>query len=92
MIQSKVVEDKEATMDRFRNGINRDIADVVELQHYMRPISFVHANAEPPKAKKETPTDGKGKTNSQPMWYDISKVRFNFWRDIFYNLVLCYQA
>jgi hypothetical protein len=32
-----------------------------------QPISFVHANAEPPKAKKETPTDGKGKTNSQPM-------------------------
>jgi hypothetical protein len=30
--------------------------------------SFVHVKAEPPKAKKETPSDGKGKINSQPIY------------------------
>ena len=36
MIQANVKEDKEATMARFLNGLNRDIANVVELQHYVK--------------------------------------------------------
>ena len=28
-------EDKEATMARFLNGLNREIANKVELQHYV---------------------------------------------------------
>ena len=35
MIQANVVEDGEAIMARFLNGLNRDIANVVELQHYV---------------------------------------------------------
>ena len=35
MIQANVVEDREATMARFLNGLKRDIANVVELQHYV---------------------------------------------------------
>ena len=35
MIRADVVEDREATMARFLNGLNRDIANVVELQHYV---------------------------------------------------------
>ena len=35
MIQAYVEEDREATMARFLNGLNRDIANVVELQHYV---------------------------------------------------------
>ena len=35
MIRANVVEDREATMARFLNGLNRDIANVVELQHYV---------------------------------------------------------
>jgi len=31
MIRANVVEDKEATMSRFLNGLNRDIANVVCL-------------------------------------------------------------
>ena len=31
MIRANVVEDREATMARFLNGLNRDIANVVEL-------------------------------------------------------------
>ena len=35
MIRANVVEDREATMARFLNGLNRDTANVVELQHYV---------------------------------------------------------
>jgi len=92
-------------MARFLNGLNRDIANVVELQHCVELEDMVHmetkverqikrrgstrfqtnsassssiwrpnlkregavqpkpyANAEPPKAKKDTHTDGKGKS------------------------------
>jgi hypothetical protein len=31
MIRANVVEDREATMTRFLNGLNREIANVVEL-------------------------------------------------------------
>ena len=34
MIRANVVE-HEATMARFLNGLNRDIANVLELQHYV---------------------------------------------------------
>jgi hypothetical protein len=35
-------EDREATMARFLNELNRDIANVVELQHYMELEDMVH--------------------------------------------------
>ena len=35
IICANVEEDREATMARFLNGLNWDIANVVELQHYM---------------------------------------------------------
>ena len=34
MIRANVIEDREATMARFLNGLNRDIVNVVELQHF----------------------------------------------------------
>jgi len=42
MIQANIEEDREATMARFLNGRNRDIANVVELQHYMEFEDMVH--------------------------------------------------
>jgi hypothetical protein len=39
---ANVIEDREATMTRFLNGINRDIANVVELQHYVELEDMVH--------------------------------------------------
>jgi hypothetical protein len=42
MIQANVVEDREATMARFLNGLNLDIANVVELQHYVELEDMVH--------------------------------------------------
>ncbi|KAL5787573.1 hypothetical protein ACOSP7_004522 [Xanthoceras sorbifolium] len=42
MIRADVQEDREATMARFRNGLHRDIANVVELQHYVELTDMVH--------------------------------------------------
>jgi hypothetical protein len=42
MIRANFVEDREATMTRFLNGLNRDIAIVVELQHYMELEDMIH--------------------------------------------------
>jgi len=39
---NNIEEDREATMARFLNGLNRDIANVVELQHYMELEDMVH--------------------------------------------------
>ena len=42
MIQANVEENREATRERFLNGLNRDIANVVELQHYVELEDMVH--------------------------------------------------
>jgi hypothetical protein len=42
MIRANVEEDREATMARFLSGLNRDIANVVELQHYVEIEDMVH--------------------------------------------------
>jgi hypothetical protein len=42
MIRANVVEDREATMARFLNGLNWDIANMVELQHYVELEDMVH--------------------------------------------------
>ncbi|KAH9780480.1 hypothetical protein KPL71_008094 [Citrus sinensis] len=42
MIRANVEEDREATMAQFLNGLNREIADKVELQHFMEIEEIVH--------------------------------------------------
>ena len=42
LIRANVEEDREATMARFLNGLNRDIANVVKLQHYVELEDVVH--------------------------------------------------
>jgi hypothetical protein len=42
MIRANVEEDREAIMARFLNGLNRDITNVVELQHYVELEDMVH--------------------------------------------------
>ena len=41
MIQVNVEEDREAAMARFLVGLNCDIANMVELQHYLRSDDMV---------------------------------------------------
>uniref|UniRef100_A0A2N9I282 CCHC-type domain-containing protein n=1 Tax=Fagus sylvatica TaxID=28930 RepID=A0A2N9I282_FAGSY len=73
MIRANVEEDREATMARFLSGLNRDIANVIELQHYVE-IEDMDAHGyeaeakrktEPPKGKDEG-TSNKPKVESQP--------------------------
>ncbi|KAK5842784.1 hypothetical protein PVK06_005176 [Gossypium arboreum] len=42
MIRAAIEEDREATMARFLAGLNRDIANIVELQHYVKVMDMVH--------------------------------------------------
>ena len=42
MIRANIEEDREATMARFLHGLNREIADVVEMQHYVELTDMVH--------------------------------------------------
>ena len=42
MIWANVEEDHEATMVRFLNGLNHDIANIVELQHYVEMEDLLH--------------------------------------------------
>ena len=42
MIRAKIVEDREATMARFLDRLNRNIADVVESYHYVELQEMVH--------------------------------------------------
>uniref|UniRef100_A0A2N9IJU3 CCHC-type domain-containing protein n=1 Tax=Fagus sylvatica TaxID=28930 RepID=A0A2N9IJU3_FAGSY len=73
MIRANVEEDREATMARFLSGLNRDIANVIELQHYVEIEDMVHMamkleakrKTEPPKGKDEG-TSNKPKVESQP--------------------------
>jgi hypothetical protein len=46
MIWVNVSEDRKATMARFLNEPNRDIANVVKLQHYMELENMVHMATE----------------------------------------------
>ncbi|GKV13414.1 hypothetical protein SLEP1_g24421 [Rubroshorea leprosula] len=42
MVRANVEEDREATMAQFLHGLNHDIANVVELQHYVELEYMVH--------------------------------------------------
>jgi hypothetical protein len=37
-----MVKDREAIMARFLNGLNKEIVNAVELQHYMEVEDMVH--------------------------------------------------
>jgi hypothetical protein len=42
MIKANIFEDKEAKMVGFFNGLNKDIANVMDLQHYIKIEDMVH--------------------------------------------------
>ncbi|KAJ4713019.1 Transposon Ty3-I Gag-Pol polyprotein [Melia azedarach] len=42
MIRANIEEDREATMARFISGLNKEIADVVDLQHYVEMEELLH--------------------------------------------------
>lgn len=50
MIRDNVDKDRKATMARFLSGLNREIANVIELQHYVELTDMVHMTI---KAKRQ---------------------------------------
>ncbi|KAJ4705050.1 Zf-CCHC domain-containing protein [Melia azedarach] len=42
MIKANIEEDREATMARFISGLNKEIVDVVDLQHYAEMEELLH--------------------------------------------------
>ncbi|XP_061349324.1 uncharacterized protein LOC133294607 [Gastrolobium bilobum] len=71
MIRANVDEDREATMARFLLGLNRDIANVVELQHYVELDDMVHMaiKVERQLKRKGTMRMGHNSTShSRPTW------------------------
>ena len=42
MIQANIEEDHESTMARFLNGLNPNIANIVELQHHVEMEDLLH--------------------------------------------------
>jgi hypothetical protein len=42
MIQENIKDDREVIMIRFLNGLNSEIVNVVELQHYIELEDIVH--------------------------------------------------
>ena len=65
MIRANVVEDREATMARFLHGLNRDIANLVELHHYVDLDDMLHMAI---KVEKQLKTRSKTNSNSSTPW------------------------
>ncbi|XP_052193846.1 uncharacterized protein LOC127802180 [Diospyros lotus] len=61
MIRANVTEDREATMARFLNGLNREIANIVELQHYVELEDMLHVAI---KVERQLKCKGASKFNS----------------------------
>jgi hypothetical protein len=62
MIWENVVEDREATMARFLNGLNCKITNVIELQHYMKLDDIVDMDKKAEQQLKRMVVYGKFKT------------------------------
>jgi len=61
MIRANVDEDQEATMAGFVGGLNPEIADVVDLQHYVEMEELLHKAI---KVEKQLKSGGKSKRGS----------------------------
>jgi len=67
MIQANVIEDREATLARFLNGLNRKIVNMVELEHYVELEDMVHTAM-----KMERQIKKRGSTRFQTNWASSS--------------------
>eukprot|EP00258_Populus_trichocarpa_P029082 XP_024445101.1 uncharacterized protein LOC112324795 [Populus trichocarpa] len=76
MIKANVNEDEEVTMSRFLNGLNRDIANVVELQSYVDLEELVHLAI-----KVDGQLKMKGNTRFEAYTGSSSGWKMNYWRE-----------
>ncbi|XP_048229542.1 LOW QUALITY PROTEIN: uncharacterized protein LOC125370017, partial [Ricinus communis] len=68
MIRANVIEDREATMARFLRGLNKDIADVVDLQHYVEIEDMVNLAMKVERQLKRKRYDSKPNMGSSSSW------------------------
>ena len=71
MTRLDLEEDREGTMAHFIGGLNKEIADRVELQHYVELEELVHLAIKVEKQLKPrgaTRFEYKGVSNSRPNW------------------------
>ncbi|XP_070046592.1 uncharacterized protein [Nicotiana tomentosiformis] len=71
MIQANCMEEEEATMARFLNGLNKEIADVVELQQYVTIDELVDLSVKVEnqnKRKQASSWKGRSNTISKKPW------------------------
>ena len=69
LIRANVQEDREATMARFLSGLNRDIAAVVDLHHYVEMEDLVHMAMKVERQRKwAAPNRASPNTPWKPRW------------------------
>lgn len=71
MIQANCMEEEEATMARFLNSLNKEIADVVELQQYVTIDELVDLSVKVEnqnKRKQASSWKGRSNTISKKLW------------------------
>ena len=68
MIRANVVEDREATMARFLRGLNKNIADVIDLQHYVEIEDMVNLAMKVERQLKGKRYDSKPIVGSSSSW------------------------
>ncbi|KAL0373656.1 UNVERIFIED_CONTAM: hypothetical protein Sradi_3281300 [Sesamum radiatum] len=72
MIIANVEEDREATMARFLSGLNRDIANIGELQHYVELENMVHTTM---KVERQLKRKGSNQRNFTSNFQPSSKEK-----------------
>ncbi|KAH9680109.1 hypothetical protein KPL71_026421 [Citrus sinensis] len=60
MIRANIEEEREATMARFLHGLNQDIANLVDLEHYVKLEDMVHMTV---KVEQRLKKKGSTRTN-----------------------------
>jgi hypothetical protein len=78
-IATNVVEDREATMARFLNGLNRDTANVVELQHYVELEDMVHMATKVERQLRKGHARPAFNSGSSPSWKPNLKREGTLW-------------
>ncbi|XP_074555934.1 uncharacterized protein LOC141811777 [Curcuma longa] len=68
MIRANVEEDREATMARFLQGLNPEIANVVELQHYVELEDMVHMSMKVERQLKRKGSIKHGQSHNSSTW------------------------
>ena len=68
MIKANIEEDREATMARFLNGLNKNIADRVDLHHYVEIEDLVNLATKVEKQLKGKRYDSKPTLGNTSSW------------------------